>query len=174
MSPKFVLSLTLGFLAHTALKGALIGDTINVIWAVPNQISILDQRSVIVQAGTSDQVSLDPGILVNPDAFSIDLTFLGGGVIASQPFNGLIVTGVDDLILGFSVSTNLAGWDNARFSFNEHSFQANFAGLAFEPNASFNVSLVSRSVPDQSTCVDFVIATIGLAAFIRYRAKVSR
>src|ERR1041385_772118 len=107
----------------------LIGDTITISHDIPFLGAHLDSFNVLVQTGTGDQVNIEGAYIVNPDSTSINVSFSQSLTWASQTFNGLAVTGIDDSLLGFTITTNIVGWTDSRFVFDTHSFSANWSGL---------------------------------------------
>ncbi len=115
----------------------LIGDTVIVSLQSPLGTSSFS-TSMVGQTGTGDQTSLGvPHFIADIEGsmFCVSNTSLVSSVSFSNTgvFNGLVVSGIDETITGFSIVTNLVGWDNSRLTFDANSFSADFRGLSFLP-----------------------------------------
>jgi hypothetical protein len=164
-------------LAVTALcpaaRATLIGDTITVSHLFPNITTAFETQVTTVQAGTGDAVfffgiNSVKDYSVNPESASLAVRFLRNTFFFPTTFNGLGVSGIDDTIIGASVSTNLVGWDLSRFAFGPHSITANWQGLDFNTNSFFDVFFQLQpavvATPDAgAAAVLFSLALIGLA-----------
>ena len=86
-------------------------------------------------------------------------------------FNGIVVSGINDTVTGLTVSTNLAGWNNSRISFDAHSVSSNWQGLSFTTDSFFDVFFQitpSNPTPDGGTTAAMLgFAVLGLVAIRR-------
>jgi hypothetical protein len=149
--------------ACTAAKASLIGDTLTIAHHDPDLGAVLTTQDVTVQAGTADQFNVEGQYIVNPEASAILVSFTQSGTWASQNFNGLVVSGITGPIGGYSVSTNLVGWNNNQFSSGGGSLSANWSGLPYNPSSYFNVTVEpANGVPD--TGASFGLFAAGMLA----------
>jgi hypothetical protein len=169
----------------TTARATLIGDTITISLQSPLGSSYFSTNTV-VQAGTGDQVALNglSYFVANPEASSITLSNTSTISSVSFPnvggFNGLVVTGINDTMTSFTITTNLVGWDNSRLTFDAHGFSADFRGLIFTPRVTdglvdleicvwtYEYLHPGEGIPDSgSSAVLLAIGVLGLAAVSR-------
>ena len=149
-------------------RASLIGDTITITTFYDNlgSASHLLLGTPTVVSGTGDVVSQLPYYSVNPEATSINVSFLSSGTFATATFNGMWVAGIDDTITGVSVATNLVGWNNSQLTFDAHSIHANWSGVSFTTSSYFNVTL--NPTPDGGdSAILLGCALLGLRAWRR-------
>lgn len=167
VSRVVMLATLLLVLAWGAPAGAtLAGDTVTIRRYVPTQTALsYGPLSVTVAAGTADLVILDPfletvrslslptprGYGVNLDAGTFTVDFLTTvNFTAGNPFHGLVIEGVDDLITGLTVASGTL--DSSRVTFEDHVLRIDWQGLNVLNGTKFTFDLAtSQSVPEPST-----------------------
>lgn len=163
-----VLALALGC---STVHATLIGDTITVTHYYPDLGTVLLTQDTLVATGTGDSVTQHMYYSVNPEASSILVDFVLPGGPSPSAFNGLVVSGIDDIITGVTVSTNLAGWSDSRLAFDAHSVSANWQGLWCTADSFFNVFFdrsLTHPTPDGGTTAALLgLAVLALAAIRR-------
>jgi hypothetical protein len=180
-SMKFLPAALIAFLAVVTLpasRATLIGDTIDITHYFPNDSTIYENHpGVVVQSGTGDAVTfftvIDDGTAytVNPEANAIFVNFITNDFWASDFFNGLVISGIDDTITGVTIDTNLAGWTADRFSFKPHAISANWESLAFTTDTFFNIQLttVPTATPDAAATLPLTAMAFGGLVLLRRR-----
>ena len=157
----------------TTAHATLIGDTITMQHFFPTYGTPLGSiLMTVVSAGTGDVFTQGSNYTANPEATGIQVRFLRIAAFTSTPFNGLVVTEIDDTIFGVTVSTNLVGWDNSRISFDAHSVSANFQQLGFTADSFFDVFFQitpgTNPTPDTGTTAALLgVSLLGLFALRR-------
>lgn len=153
----------------TAAQASLIGDTITISHYYPHAANLYETHNVVVAAGTGDATGMLGAYVVNPEANSVLVTFhYGASNWSTTPFNGLVLSGIDDAIMNVTVSTNFAGWSNARLTFTDHTIAANWESLLFDNNTYFNLAITQAEttpVPESGATAVLVGAALmgGLA-----------
>src|SRR4051812_5804378 len=144
-----MLALAAALSTAPSARATLIGDTIN----LDHYFDALhiEGHSVTVQAGTTDLVMFGVGPYnVNPEADAITVNFLansGFGNMATSTFNGLRITGIDEIIDTLSITTNMANWDVSRLAFDQHSISVNWVGLFSTPDTVFPMTINPPRLP---------------------------
>lgn len=149
----------------------LIGDTITITKYYPNTATPVLSLTTVVSAGTGDTLN-DSGVLtINPGATGLVFQVLFPFGYLSAPFNGFIVTGIDDTLTGVTVSTNLGGWTSSRIAFDAHSTSLNLQNLSFNSDSFFDVFFQlqpANPTPDSGATLAMLgLAVLGLAALRR-------
>jgi hypothetical protein len=185
---KAVSLVAIGFFCSTA-RATLIGDTItlDVVYAGAPIPNVNDHKVVTVQAGSGDVVQMgvmDQFFAVNPEADTLFLTF-NREADGTSSFFGLSITGIDDTLLGVTVSSNtdLSGpplfkWnsDGKALVWDDHSVLVDWTNVFVRQGDYFNITLItSRSVPDSGATSVLLGASlvffIGLRRRMRLGAK---
>jgi hypothetical protein len=159
MKPKtYRLLAVFAAFAVVSARATLIGDSIDITRSFP--ISSGGPQSyfgVTVQAGTDDAVDFLGGVRVNPEGSGIKISFLTAGSFTSGSSDAIVISGINDTLLGVSVNTNLSGWDGTRLSFDAHSVTSEFEGLTFGADSFFDVffeiQIDGNPIPDEATTV---------------------
>lgn len=164
-----VVSMVFGF-TKIACAG-LIGDTITLEHDYNSVGSVYEGQifTRTVVAGTSDHWYWAGSYDVNPEDTAILVNGVAPWTLDAVPFNGLVVSGIDNTIYGVTIDTNLAGWDNSRLYFDAHSTRFNYQGLHFESTTYFNanIDLGQQPVPEPASIFLFGVGGLLLAAFKR-------
>jgi MYXO-CTERM domain-containing protein len=172
-----LLALLAAALVPTA-RATLIGDTIDITHYFPNDSTIYENHpGVLVESGSGDAVTFftvvddGPAYTVNPEASAILVNFISNDFWATDFFNGLVILGIDDTIVGATVDTNLSGWTSDRFAFKPHAISANWESLSFTTDTYFNVQLttVPTRVPDAAATLPLAALALGGLAVLRRR-----
>jgi hypothetical protein len=113
--------------------------------------------NVTVQTGTGDRILFYYNLyFVDVEAQSIRVDFNAPNTWDSgyeDGFNGLVVSSLEGtsppmIVTGFSsIDTNLAGWDDARASFDDHSVAFNWDHLSFTAASYFEATLELQQIP---------------------------
>jgi hypothetical protein len=159
--------------AGTPAGATLVGDTVTISHFVPTQTALYyGPFSVTVSAGAADRVILDPfnletarslslpttrGYSVDLDAGKLTVGFLTTvNFTAGNPFHGLVIGGVDDLITGLAVTSG--NFDSSRVTFEDHLLRINWQGLNVLNGSVFTFDLAmtpvdppGQPVPEPST-----------------------
>ena len=150
-------------------RATLIGDTISVTHRYPSLPALhVDLGTTTVAAGATDAVTMGHTYGVNPEASSILVDFwITGWWHGPVAFNGLVVSGIDDTILGLTVSTNLVGWTDSRITFDAHAIYANWNNISINNTSFFNVYLqlapTAIATPDAGATVTLLgLSLLGL------------
>jgi len=138
--------LLLGFVITFYFVGianaGMIGDTIRLEYHVPNVGDVYAGITTTVETGTADQWEWASLCIVNPEHESIEVAGVASWTINPSSFSGLVVSDIDDTVQVVTVDTNLAGWDNSRLFFDDHSIRFNFGGLEFLATTYLNASII--------------------------------
>lgn len=154
-------------------RANLIGDTITIDHYLPSLGSngLYEAHTTVVTAGPADFTNMIGVYVVNPEADSINVHFTyGAGSWTNHAFNGLVIGSIDDALLGVTVSTNLAGWDDSRLTYDAHTIYSNWAGLSIDHGSYFNLSLIQSQgapVPESSATLALVGAAFAALAGLR-------
>jgi hypothetical protein len=153
-------------------RATLIGDSIDITRYYPDSATVYQSyTSVIVAAGVGDAVTFSGVLRVNPEADRVELRFLDSGYFTSASSNSVVISGINDTLLGVSVSTNLSGWDNSRISFDGHSVSSDFEGLSFTVDSFFDVffeiQIDGNQVPDEAPTGVMLAAALAVLAGLR-------
>lgn len=159
-------------------RANLIGDTISIDHFFPNLAGngLYEAHTTLVTAGTADETSVIGAYVVNPEANTISVRFTyGASAWSTTDFNGLVIGSIDEAVLSVLVDTNLVGWSASRLSFDAHTIYSNWAGLAFDNNSYFKLTLeqqpASPPVPEGgATLLLLGAAVVGLGRLRRVRA----
>ncbi|MBI2380211.1 MAG: hypothetical protein HYV16_05625 [Gammaproteobacteria bacterium] len=155
-------------------QATLIGDDIDICHYFPDIGTVYNcVNDVVVQAGAGD-VTNPTGVWYNVDVedSSFFLDFLATATWTTTSFNGLVLqdldwVGMEGLIVGLIIETNMAGWDDSRASFTADSVALNMNGLSFDADTFFNVILLTRhGIP---TPAPLLLLAAGLLALRRIR-----
>ena len=180
-------------LAVASSHATLLGDTVLArhhlkYTANGTVVNFAGDHYIDVTDDASDASSIGRYYSLDMNSFGFGVAFLDDTTWAPILFNGLVITDMDWLglgpagILGVSISTNLAGWNDSRFAYDDHSASANWSGLAFNLDSFFNVTFSvdlpvdepppsSSPVPDSgATAAMLGLGMFGLAA-VKRRAK---
>lgn len=180
---KLFLSLGLAFsilLLSNSAQAGLIGDSILIEHLFPTTSNIHNSATTVVQAGPADTITSFTQYDTNVEDTSILVDYKLSSTWATSPFNGLRVSNIDDLIASVSTNTNLAGWDNSRLSYTDHSVSFNWSGLQFTSNSYFYADLEfrgqggggsSNAVPEPAT---MILVSLGLMGSGLSRIKNSK
>jgi len=167
-----LLTVALALPLRAAAAPTLIGDNVTINWYFPNLATLFATTSVLVGGGSEVTCPganpLCPGFAedasIDIGATSIVLSEEAGSAWAGGAFNGLDFTSLDFgagiSLIGFTLTTDLAGLTNANISFTANSISFNAAGLSFL-DAPYTIRLdliTSTSVPEPGT-----LALLGLA-----------
>lgn len=164
-------------------RATLIGDTVTIAHhccALGTVATGGGPTNVTVESGSGDQILFYFNLyFVDVDAQSIRVDFNAGPNTfdsgEEDAFNGLVVSDLDwvDLpgtVTGFSeIDTNLAGWDDSRASFDDHSVAFNWELLTFTAASFFEATLEVQHVPEPGTQVLVLAGLLGVAAWRRGR-----
>jgi MYXO-CTERM domain-containing protein len=173
MSSRRSAATLLGLLALFAVCAAparanLLGDVISIDHYYPNLSSsgLYEAHTTLVTAGTGDSTNMIGAYVVNPEAGSINVHFtFGASSWSVQPFNGLVIGGIDDALLSVTADTNLAGWDVSRLSYDAHTIYSNWSGLAFDNSSYFRLHLV-QAAPVPETPSTLTLIGLSVAALL--------
>lgn len=162
----------LAFPLRAAAAPTLIGDNVTINWFFPNLASLFATTSVLVGGGAevtcpgADPLCAgfaEPGT-IDIGATSIVINEQAGSAWTGGAFNGFDFTSLDFgagiSLVGFTLTTDLAGLTNANISFTANSISFNAAGLSFA-DAPYTIRLdliTSASVPEPGT-----LALLGIA-----------
>lgn len=161
----FCTLLTIGLAMVGSANATLITDEVFISYNFPD-INTINSGPVatIVTADSSDAVNFFGTITVDVGGNNI---FIDQDAIFIQPgdFNGVVVSDMDwvDMpgeIVGLSITTNLAAWDDSRATFTADSVAVNLAGLGDVPAFTLNVGLETTHVPEPAT---LALLSVGLA-----------
>ena len=170
-------------MAQSSVPVPVIGDTVTLDWLFNGTpCGLCSSVDVLVEAGVGDVASPNTTVLdVNVEASSFFIDILTTGVAGGafpDDFNGLVVSSLDwvDNPAGFIVdvllSTDIAGFDPSRISFDGHSVSLNFASLAITTGEFINLDLItSHQVPEPGTLALLGIGLFGMG-LARRRRKV--
>lgn len=161
--------------AVVSARATLIGDSIDIARYYPNSSTVFKSfPGVIVQAGSGDAVDFSGAVRVNPEAGGVEIRFLDAGSFTPALSNSIVISGIDDTLLGVSVNTNLTGWDGSRLSFDAHSVTSEFEGLSFTVDSFFDVffeiQIDGNPIPDEAaTATLLAMALIAITTARRVR-----
>lgn len=165
--------LTLGAVLLTPARANLIGDTVSIDHYLPDlgSAGLYEDHTTVVAAGTSDSTNLIGVYVVNPEADTINVHFTyGPGTFSSHAFNGLVIGAINDDVLGVTVATNLAGWDDSRLTFDAHTIYSNWSGLSIDYGSYFNLSITQASaVPEAASTLALLGGAFAVLATLRRR-----
>lgn len=171
---KFSLVSTLGLalaLSCSTSHATLIGDTISINYWYPVFGTGSNFANPVVSAGIGDIAYFGTYFSINPEASSILVDFTKTDTWNPVTFSGLYISGIDDVIVSATYSSNMAGFSASRFSFDAHSVTVNWQGLSFTPDSFFDVFFQltpSNAIPDGgATAAMLGLAVLGLAAIRR-------
>lgn len=175
--------LAIGAMASSLNANAsLIGQNITADWLFPNNATVYATQTVtvgagpeIVCAGGGVGTGLCTGFIVGAsidigaDSITLDVNS-GNNSWTANAFNGYRFS---DLSLGGTwtsdtLSTNMAGLDASRISFDGSALYVNMQGLPANAGDYFTITLNSGTVPEPSTVSLFGLSIAGLA-FMRKR-----
>ena len=158
---RLLLPVTILLALPGSAGASLIGDTVTIAHhccALGTIASGGGPTNVTVEAGSGDMVLFYYSLYyVDVEAESIDVYFTAPNTWDSgytNAFNGLVVSSLDGtspplIVTGFSsIDTNLAGWDDSRASFDDHSVAFNWDHLSFTAASYFNATLDLQEVPE--------------------------
>jgi len=173
---RFILWLSFAsFVGVGAAEASLIGDTVRVEY----------QCCAIGTAQQGFNEFVDPGnnfvsffggfFTANVMEGAISATFGGPNTFdAGVPnaFNGLFVGSLDwinnpnGVVTGLSISTNMAGWDDSRATFDDHSVWFNWDLLSHNQSTFFVATLQTSDalIPEPSTLLLAALALLSLLA----------
>jgi PEP-CTERM motif-containing protein len=189
MQTTFLRALLLAGVLALPLRAAaaptLIGDNVTINWYFPSLATLFATTGVLVGGGV--EVAC-PGAnplcagFVEPATIDIGATSIviseeAGSSWAGTTFNGLEFTSLDFgagiSLIGFTLTTDLAGLTNADISFTGNSISFNAAGLSFvDAPYTIRLDLITASAPEPGT-----LALLGLAVTMaalgrrRYRSR---
>ena len=114
---KRALACILIFLGAGTANAGLVGDTVRVAhnWSTLGS-EIYTPTNVLVQDGPGDLVYVAPYYSVNVDNLSIFVDFNRSDTWSWGAFNGLVISNIDSPLFDFDVTTNLAAWNDSRFT----------------------------------------------------------
>lgn len=158
----------------TQAQAMLLGDQIFMFFASPGKSDIVPggEAERIVEEGWGDIWNFTTGtglnFTVNPEDHGIFITF-GPGFTGDNPFEGLLVYGVDNSISDIYIETNIFGGDDVwRMSYFDSGLELNWTNLVFNEGSYFNAYLYFNgdhhvpSAPEASTIMMLGAGAIGL------------
>jgi hypothetical protein len=167
----------------TTAAPTLIGDNVTINWYFPDLATLFATTGVLVGGGA--EVTCPGGdplcagfvrpATVDIGATSIVISEEAGSTWSGGAFNGFDFTSLDFgagiTLVGFTLTTDLAGLTNANISFTANSISFNAAGLSFL-DAPYTIRLdLITSAPEPGTLALLVIALTAVA-FGRRRHRV--
>ena len=170
--------------AASSASAGLVGDSLTLTHYYPDAFSPYESHNVVGAVGTSDLVNFAVGYTVDVEGSSInvdmapsDANFPTGWMWISPGFEGLVITGIDDVVTGVSVSTNLTVWDNSRLSFTGDSISVRWQGLLASPQQGegtyFRMDIQQRqNVPEAAST--FALFGGVFVAFVGLRRKLGK
>jgi len=173
-------AVALALLAAPA-QATLIGDTVSVEYHFPDLGTIFESQLTVVQAGSTDSVTLLATLLtpgnVNVEDSSVEIDW-APVVFTPANFNGIVITDMDfsglpASIVGLDIATNAAGWNDAFASFTADSIALNYASLGTVLSGfSMTVDLiVQRDAPEPATLGFMVLGLAALRLAARRRSR---
>lgn len=182
---KTIAILAIALVCATA-QANLIGDSITLKLLYPDPTTAFDTQNVVVVAGSADTQAMgsqDDLVNVNPETDTLFLTFKRDADIVDAPFVGFSATGIDDTLIGVTVSTNTDqfspfkwNWDGNALSWDAHSVTVNWYGLHVREGDYFNITLLTGrtapTVPDSGTTL--VLLSLSLASLLGLGRKFAR
>jgi hypothetical protein len=174
------LVLLMSLLVSGAANAGLIGDNVRVAHNYDNfgeeySAEGFIPTNVNVVNGTADQVNWNY-YSVNVDDSFIFVDFLTSATWTNSSFNGLVVSAISSILTGYSVSTNLAGWTNARFTNTSNLVALNFAGLTFGTDSFLRLSFDGTPqprVPEPAALGLLAMGLLGVGLSRRRKASVA-
>jgi hypothetical protein len=179
---RLFLLLTMSFASAGRAGATLIGDTVTIAHhccALGTVAYGGGPTNVTVQTGTGDRILFYYNLYyVDVEAQSIRVDFNAPNTWDSgyeDAFNGLVVSSLEGtspplIVTGFSsIDTNLAGWDDSRASFDDHSVAFNWDLLGFTAASYFEATL--ELVPEPATGFLVLTGLLGVAACRRRSPK---
>jgi hypothetical protein len=177
---RLLLLLTMLLVSAGRAGATLIGDTVTIAHHCCALGTVaFGPSSVTVEAGTGDRILFYwNNYYVDVEAQSIRVDFNSPNRFeAGDPnaFNGLVVSSLEGtspplIVTGFSsIDTNLAGWDDSRASFDDHSVAFNWDLLSFTGASYFEATL--ELVPEPGTGFLVLTGLLGVATCRRSSAK---
>ena len=169
------------FLLHAkAASASLLGDTILLMFASPSASDVVPGglATRTVSAGNTDiwdfTTSTGLHFSVNPENYGILITF-SDGYLGDNPFEGLVISGLDTPLVHVTIDTNLNDinpvdpngnyWNDSRLSFHPSGMQFNWQNLNFSSNTYFYAQLQFASLPHSTTPEPLSLALVGSGLF---------
>jgi hypothetical protein len=130
--------------ALPSVRAGLIGDNLTFSHYYPNLTTQgrYETHNRTVAAGPADALNMLGAYRVDAEDDTLRVDFTRHSFWSATPFNGLVLSRINDVVLGYELTTNLAGWNAGRHYFEEHAIYLNWQGLTAQADSFIQLTLL--------------------------------